>query len=372
MRIAIMLQSIRHLGGIGMYTQHIVDEILALDRQREYILLYPTFGQSHKELRRYHAHDNVTEVLSKSLVPHGYYWDHVVVPRAVRKYGVDLLFNPFNSISLTGNFKKIFVVHGTEWFIMPEIFWWSARLTGRWRMMAMMKAADVVISVSHYAADEIVKATGVPREKFRVVHNAPAENFRPIQDEATLAAIKEKYRLPDDFILFVGGIYPSKNLKGLLEAFRLIAHDLPHTLVIAGNMRWKSAQDMRLIDDLGLTDRVQLLGWVGQADLPVLYNLATCFVIPSFHESCSVALLEALACGCPVIASQVCGNPEVVGDAAILVDPRSVTEIKDAILQVVNDADLRHQLSRQALLRAQQFNWQKSAMETLRIFDEFN
>ena len=167
----------------------------------------------------------------------------------------------------------------------------------------------------------IVKATGLSKAKFRVVHNAPAEQFRPIQDEAQRAIIKEKYRLPDDFILFVGGIYPSKNFRGLLEAFRLVARDLPHTLVVAGNTRWKSAQDMRLIDDLGLTERVQRLGWVSQEDLPVLYNLATCFVIPSFHESCSVALLEALACGCPVIASQVCGNPEVAEDAALFVDP---------------------------------------------------
>jgi glycosyltransferase involved in cell wall biosynthesis len=372
MRIAIMLQSIRHLGGIGVYTQHIVDEMLALDRKREYVLLYPSFGQSHKELGRYHAYENVTEVLSKSLVPHGYYWDHMVVPRVARRYGIDLLFNPFNSISLVGNFKKIFVIHGTEWFIMPEVFWWSARLTGRWRMTAMMKAADIIISVSHNVADEIVKATGLPKEKFRVIHNAPGENFRPIPDEAQRAFIKEKYRLPDDFFLFVGGIYPTKNFGRLVQAFRLVARDIPHTLVVAGHMRWKSAQDMRLIDDLGLADRVQILGWVSQEDLPALYNLATCFVIPSLHESCSVALLEALACGCPVIASRVGGNPEVADDAALFVNPRNITEIKDAILQVAGDADLRHQLARKALARAQHFSWKKSALETLHIFDEFN
>jgi glycosyltransferase involved in cell wall biosynthesis len=367
-----MLQSIRHLGGIGVYTQHIVDEILALDRKREYVLLYPTFGQSSKELGRYQAYDNVTEVLSTPLVPHGYFWDQVTVPRLARRYGIDLLFNPFLSVPLVGKFKKLFVLHGCEWFIMPEVFWFTSRWTGRLRMTAIMQAADIIISVSHSVADEIVNATGLPKTKFRVIHNAPGEHFRPILDQEQRARIKEKYRLPNDFILFVGGIYPTKNFGRLLEAFRLVTRDIPHTLVVAGHTRWKSTQDMRLIDELGLADRVQILGWVSQEDLPILYNLATCFVIPSLHESCSVALLEALACGCPIIASQVGGNPEVAGDAALFVNPRSITEIKDAILQVVGDTELRYQLAGRSLACAQHFSWKKSAVETLRIFDEFN
>jgi glycosyltransferase involved in cell wall biosynthesis len=368
MRIGIMLQSLHHFGGIGTYTRHIVQHLLNIDKENEYVIIYPSFGKSHTSFGKYKGFDNATEVLSESLIPHAYYWDHFVVPGVARKHGIDLIFNPFLSVPLRGNFKKVFVAHGCEWFIMPEVFWFTARYSGRLIMQAIMKAADIVISVSQNVADELVKATKLPKEKFRVIYNAPGEEFRPVKDETILKLAKEKYCLPDDFILFVGGIYPTKNFGGLIQAFHRVAHDIPHTLVVAGNTRWKSQRDMRLIHDLVLEDRVQCIGWISHEDLPSLYTLATCFIIPSFHESCSVALLEALSCGCPVIASHAGGNPEVVGDAALLVDPHSVRDIKEAILKVVATPELRRELAKKALVRAENFSWEKCARETLQIF----
>jgi len=370
MRIGIMLQSIRHFGGIGVYTQQIVDKILEKDRENEYVLLYPSFSQAKTVMGRYEHHENVTEVLSKSLVPHNLYWDHFVVPREARKHQIDMIFNPFLSVPLFGKFSKVFVIHGFEWFTMPEVFWFTARYTGRFRITALMKAADIVISVSQYAADVAVDSTGIPREKFRIIHNAAGAEFRPINDSASLKSVQEKYGLPDDFILFVGGIYPSKNFGGLLQAFRSAAQQIPHTLLVAGKTRWKSEDDMQLVQEYGLEDRVRFMGWIGHEDLPAIYNLAACFAIPSFHESCSVALLEALSCGCPVIASTAGGNPETAGDAAVFIDPHDLEAIEEALVEVASSQELRRELSRKGLLRSKAFSWDKSAEDTLAVFSE--
>src|SRR5262245_59622766 len=148
MRIGITLQSLHHLGGIGTYTQHIVKNLINIDRRNEYTLLYPPFGKAQKSFGQFKSYSNVTEILSKSMVPHGLYWDHFVVPKLCQKYGIEVIFNPFESITLSKSFKKVFVIHNSERFIMPEVFWFFERISGHMRMKAYLKSADRVISVS--------------------------------------------------------------------------------------------------------------------------------------------------------------------------------------------------------------------------------
>ena len=372
MRIAITLQSLHHFGGIGTYTRHLIRHILELDKNNEYILIYPSFGKAKQSFGQYQNRDNVTEVYSPSLIPHSNYWDHFVVPNVAHRHRVDLVFNPFISIPWFGRFKKVFVAHNSEWFTMPEVFRTFNRLTGSWRLKALMKEADIVISVSQKVAEDLIHATGLPRSKFRVIYNAPSAEFQPVTDAQRLAAVQKKYALPEAFFLFVGGIYPQKNFSGLLTAFAEAAPHIPHRLVVAGSGRWKSSKDLSMIQQLGLQDRVQLIGWIEHDELPILYNLATAFLIPSFHESCSVALLEALACGCPVIASNTGGNPEVVADAALLIDPRNTAELQQAMLQIVAQPALRTVLAQRGLERAKLFTWDKAARETLHVFQELN
>jgi glycosyltransferase involved in cell wall biosynthesis len=372
MRIAITLQSLHHQGGIGIYTREIVKHLIAMDTNNEYILLYPSFGQSHKSLGQFQNHDNVTELLSKSLVPHGNYWDHFVVPRVVKKYGIDVFFNPYQSVPLIGNFKKILVMQNSEWFTMPEVFWLSERLTGRLRVAAIMKAADRIISISNMIKEECIQATGLPESKFRTIHYGIGEEFKPITDETIRSSIKEKYHLPDKFILFVGGIYPQKNFGGLVRAFSLMTQDIPHQLVIAGSPRWKYQNDLKLIEESKLENRVQFLGWVDYEDLPAIYSLTDCFVYPSFHEGFGLCLVEAMACGCPLVAASSGAIPEVAGGAAIMVDPKSDFAIKEAIVKVIFDTDVRQQFVQKGLARAENFSWKKCATETLRLFYELN
>ncbi len=370
MRIAIGLRSINYLGGIATYTRQIVDHMLDLDAGHEYVLLYPAFDNAREVHGRYADRPGVTEVLSGSRIPIGHYWDHVVVAREAKRHGIDVFFNPFLSVPIPGRMKKVFVMHGCEWYTMPEVFWLAERLWGRARMTAVLRAADRVISVSHAVADEVVRATGLPEDRFRVVHNAANAEFVPMEDAARLEEVRKKYDLPEDFILFVGGIYPQKNFSRLLSALDEIRGRIPHHLVVAGMMRWKTKDDEEHMRALGIEDRVRLLGWVDHDDLAVLYNLATCFIIPSFFESCSVALLESIACGCPVIASSTGGNPEVLGDAALYVDPYSVDSIRDAILRLVTDRELQASLRAAGLERSKRFGWEKAARETLAVLEE--
>jgi glycosyltransferase involved in cell wall biosynthesis len=372
MRIAITLQSWHHLGGIGIYTQQIVPHLIEMDKQNEYFLVYPSFGQAHQSFGQFSGYANVTEILSTSFVPHGIYWDQLVVPRVMQKYGIDLLFNPLQSVPLRGRFRKVLTLHNSEWFIMPEVFGTVEKLNGKALLKPIMRAADLIISVSHKVAEDLEQATNLPKEKLRVIHNGWEKKFRRITDVAILHAAKKKYTLPDDFLLFVGGIYPQKNFNGLVKAFSQIARDIPHQLVVAGNPRWKSEDDINVVKQLGIDDKVQFLGWVNRDDLVALYSLATCFVIPSFHESCSLALLEALSCGCPVIASNTGGNPEVVGEAALSIDPHDLTALQEAIRKMVSSPELRQQLSQQGLDRVQDWTWEKSAAETLRVLHEFS
>ena len=152
----------------------------------------------------------------------------------------------------------------------------------------------------------------------------------------------------------------------------MISRNVPHRLVVAGHNRWSTADDLQTVKDLGLKDRVVFLGWVDHDDFPALYNLATCFVIPFLFESCSVALVESMASGCPVVGSIAGGNPEVVQDAALLMDPMDEAELANPMRRVIGDADLRGELRRKGLERAKHFGWDKAAASTLKLLEELH
>jgi glycosyltransferase involved in cell wall biosynthesis len=172
--------------------------------------------------------------------------------------------------------------------------------------------------------------------------------------------------LRDPFVLFVGHLFPNKNLGNLLRAFQLISPRIPHRLVIVGGRRWKYRDDLKLIESLGLADRVQIIGFVPRPDLVRLYNAAACFVLPSLYESFGLAQLEAMACGCPVVASRTGALPEVAAGSAMLCDPHDPESIGAAIVKLVGDEALRQAYIEKGLARAKTFTWKRCAEETLR------
>ena len=222
---------------------------------------------------------------------------------------------------------------------------------------------------------------GTPAEKITVLYSGVEARFAPARDQAEIARVCAKYQLPRPFILSVGTLQPRKNYGRLIEAFaELIKHperspvgteskDAELHLIITGGKGWMYESIFEQVKSLGLENRVHFPGFVDDADLPALYAAADVFVYVSLYEGFGLPLLEAMACGTPVIASNVSSLPEVVGDVGLQVDPRDVADITRALRVMIEQSDLRSNTIAAGLDRARLFTWEKAARELLSIYD---
>jgi glycosyltransferase involved in cell wall biosynthesis len=377
LRIAITMQSLDpSWGGIGIYTMELVNSLLRRDRDNSYILVYPGFGRARLQAGRFETrYENVREVVTNGWsVPNATWWDQVVLPRALAAHRVDVVFNPFWSAPLFGDYRKVTTMHDVTAALLANTpgraFDLKRRLQQGLRNHLLLGAIDRVISISHTMTADLLRYTRIPEERIRTVWHGVSERFRPVGSADVLARIRAAYRLPERFVLFVGHIYPQKNFGNLVRAFARVAAALDQHLVVAGRHRWNSEGEVALVDELGLSDRVHFLSYVEHEDLPALYSLASCFAFPSFYEGFGLVLLEAMACGCPAVASRGGAVPEVAGDAAMLFDPHSVDEIAACLERMLTDPDLRADHVQRGLVRARQFTWDRCAEETLRVLAE--
>ncbi len=373
MRIGITLQSLDPTwGGIGIYTEQIVRHLLKIDQSNEYVLIYPGFGSARSRLGQFQRkYDNVTEVeTTNSRLPIGTYWDQVILPPVAKAHDLDILFNPFWSVPMRGKYKKVIIMHAVELHTMPSTFDFRRRLQWLIRDFILMRAVDTVISISHLMARDLMTFLKLPADRIRTIYHGVGEQFQVIRDETRLAYAREEYRLPERYILFVGFLYPQKNFGSLLRAFHQIADRIPHSLVVAGRPRWKFQEELVLLESLGLKDRVRFLYFVPPEELPLIYNLADCFICPSFYEFFGLAGVEAMACGCPVAASNAAALPEILDDAAVLFDPHDVDAIKASLLTLLEDQEARSSYIEKGLARASIYSWDRCATETLQLFQD--
>jgi glycosyltransferase involved in cell wall biosynthesis len=367
LRIGITLRSLSTLGGPGSYTEQVVRRLLRIDRRHEYLLIQPQRKAGSWHIPAVPDYPNVQKVQTRRRS--GLIWDQTTVPLIAQRHDVDLLFSPFQQMPSWGSFKKVMVIHGAERYVVPGILGWRNRL--RWTIMEQttLPFVDRVISVSNTMTDDFCRALGFPRARVATIHLGVDESFRKLDETDAWNQIKDRYRLPVNFLLFVGHLFPNKNLDNLLRGFKLIVDDIPHDLLIVGGRRWKYHSVERLIRELDLERRVRSLGFIPQGDLAVLYNLASCFVFPSLYESFGLAQLEAMACGCPVVASKTGALPEIGGDAAVYCNPYDPASIADAIRGLVTDDALRQQYAARAQQRAKLFSWDKCARRTLEVLE---
>ncbi len=237
------------------------------------------------------------------------------------------------------------------------------------RLKNTIKRSKYLIAISEYTKNELCKHYGVEPEKVIVVHLAAAQNFRPIQDKEKVRNVIKKYSIDSDYILYVGNIGPHKNLLRLVNVFEKLKriYKIPHKLVLCGKTLW-GADVLKKIESLNLIDEIKITGYILDEDLPYIYNAADLFVFISLYEGFGLPVLEAMSCGIPVVASNVTSIPEVVGDAGLLVNPLAQDEISNSILKVLNDEQLKNELSIKGLKCAQNFSWEKTARETLEVF----
>jgi glycosyltransferase involved in cell wall biosynthesis len=236
-----------------------------------------------------------------------------------------------------------------------------------------IERADRIIAISEFTAREICEFFPSAKDKVAVTQLGVTEAVRRIEDKEVLAAVKARYNLPDDYILFVGTLEPRKNLMTLLEAYRTFAgksKEHAHTaLVVAGMKGWLTEETMRRIGDMPRDMSPRLIGYIEETDLPALYSGARMAVVPSLYEGFGLPCLEAMACGTPLVCSNTASLPEVVGDAAILVSPHEPEEIAQAMVKVVESPEVAEDLADRGRRRAAQFTWERCAEETYRVYE---
>jgi glycosyltransferase involved in cell wall biosynthesis len=260
--------------------------------------------------------------------------------------------------------RTVYTLHDLIFLHYPEYHLPYNRWYLTFAMPRYLRAADIIVTPSECSGQDAIKYYNLPESKIKVIYEAAAPHFKPATDPTALDAARQKYNLPQRFILHVGTIEPRKNLSRLLEAFQPLLIDWPELkLVLVGKKGWLYDSFFQRLQALGLQEYVICPGFVDEGDLPAFYQLAEVFVYPSLYEGFGLGPLEAMACGTPVVSSNSSSLPEVVGDAGLLVNPTDTAALSQALSRVLSDATLRAELEHRALVRAQQFSWQKAADE---------
>jgi len=284
----------------------------------------------------------------------GHLWEQFVLPFLLQKD--EILWSPANTSAWMIRNQAV-TIHDASVFDHPEWFHpaFAAWTRLSWKVLA--NRVKAIITVSEFSKERLIYHLKISDQKIHVIPNGVGKPFEP-QSKKTIHEIKTKYGLTKPYFLFVGTHEPRKNLEILIEAFmelNLSACDL----VIAGD-RGKVFADTNPSYSTD-TASIKFLGYVSDTDLPALYSGAQAVIVPSLYEGFGLTTLEAMACGTPVIASNTTSFPEVTGDAALLVDPNKITEIKNAILKLIEDPNLANVLRESGLRQAAQFSWDNSA-----------
>jgi glycosyltransferase involved in cell wall biosynthesis len=349
----------RHLGGIGRYTEELA---AALDRiGAGPVVLHAGSRPAGADGRALPGARLLPGLLTLGQAEIGW---------LARRHGLRVIHDPTGCMPLllTGA-RRVATVHDVIPYVFPET---STRLDWLiyhiWLPLAVRRV-DVVITDSTVSKSGILRFLRVKPEKVSVIPLAANARYRPLDPEAIRPALA-RYRVEPPYILYVGSLESRKNLPRLLEAYARLRELLPAwTLVIVGARKWKFTPIFETVRRLALEPHVHFTGFVEEADLPALYNGADLFAFPSLYEGFGLPVLEAMACGTPVVTSNTSSLPEVAGDAALLVDPTDVEAIAAAMARVLTDPALAQEMRGKGLAQASQFTWERTARETLAVYE---
>jgi glycosyltransferase involved in cell wall biosynthesis len=348
--------------GIGEYTLRLTQALAATYPRERFTLL-----QDSRSTQPLVSAGNVT--IARTRVPSHHRLEQYFLPIAVDGLKTDVFHSPDFIPPLRGRGRSVITIHDLAFLIYPHFLTKeAAKYYGQ--IDRAVRHADHIVAVSQSTKRDLVRMLGAPEDKISVIYEAADPLFQPMDPAEAWQHVHTLYDLPEAFILFVSTIEPRKNIGGLLRAYRRLRDDykLTPALVLAGAPGWLSEDVHILVDKLDLKPHCFFLGRVDSHDLRFLYNAARCLVHPAFYEGFGLTPLEAMACGTPVIVSNVSSLPEVVGDAAMLVDPQCDDEITVALWRLLTDADLRASLRAKGLQRAAAFSWQRAAEQTMDVY----
>ncbi|MCD6291389.1 MAG: glycosyltransferase family 4 protein [Anaerolineae bacterium] len=350
--------------GIGQYTVRLIRALAAVNQDDHFVIL-----QSRKQPIPIVQQSNFRRI--GLWTPSHNRFEQFLLPLELLRVEADVLHSPdFIPPFYSRRLRSVITIHDLHFLIYPKFLTEeSARYYGQ--IDKAVQHAHHIIVPSTATKQDTINLLGVPESKITVISEAANPLFHPVERAEALARVQARFpNLPREFILFVGTIEPRKNIPTLLRAYQHLreAYKVDAELVFVGRRGWLVDDLFRQIDEMRLRDYCHFLGRVEDEDLLYLLNAARCLTLPAHYEGFGLPPLEAMACGTPVVVSNVASLPEVVGDAGLLIDPNNWEELAVALWRVLTDRELADELRRKGLQRAALFSWERAARETLAVY----
>jgi glycosyltransferase involved in cell wall biosynthesis len=360
------------LTGVGHYTFELARALAMLAPTDEFELVAPgPFPGSIIEGIRHNCPDNLRAVNAEANSIRRRRWWTVGLPLYLRKASLDLFHGTNYEVPLWSKRRSVLTIHDLSILLHPDTHRADLARRARRRLPVMARSASLIITAAECMKREICEHLHIKADRIVVTPYAPRGGFQAMP-AAQSSKTKQRLGIEDEFILFVGTVEPRKNLLTLVRAFEQILRQTSHRpqLVVVGAEGWLMDELFAFIKESALNDRLRLTGYLDDDDLRALYSSCTMFVYPSIYEGFGLPPLEAMACGAPVIASDIPIFQETLADAAHLVNPNDVAAIAASIVGMLEDENQRATFSRQGIERAAHFSWERTAQMTLDVYSE--
>jgi glycosyltransferase involved in cell wall biosynthesis len=369
MKIAIEARPIKwsYGTGIGNYTYHLIEKLNSLDSINDYTFLW-TDDDPYSAIP-------FSKKFSYYRLPKDDLREEIEIPLWLSNEGVDIFHLPQNGFRTPirdRRTKIIVTIHDLIPYFIPEMVRPSFLKRFITEMPQIIERADHITTVSETSKQDLIKVFNVNPEKITVIPSAPSSIYTRLPKQEVQSFLKTNFNLEKPYILYVGGLNPRKNVPELIYAYSKIHRDLPtsHLLVIPGSNSKHLQKLKQLVEALDLSAEVFFPGFVESEALPYLYNGASLFVYPSLYEGFGLPPIEAMACGTPVITSNVSSLPEVVGDAALTINPSDTLQLAETMFTVLTNSTLARNLIKRGIKHAQRYSWEQNAKRFLEVYHQ--
>ncbi|WP_291583538.1 glycosyltransferase family 4 protein [Clostridium sp. UBA6640] len=352
--------------GIGTYTHQLINSLNKVDFINKYLLFTAENYNSQIDFKDNFFLSPIKESNSCN------FWDEVNIPNILNGKDTDIYHVPQNGVGLPIEKKCPFIItlHDTIPVHMPETVGDRYLEIFTTKMKSIVDNSDGIITVSEFSKEDISKDFNYPKEKIFVTYLASEKIYKPIDKVIASSILKKQYSLPNNYILYVGGFSPRKNILGLIKAYSKLPRNImqSHNLVIAGNKGKSYELYKKCAEEYNVDNYVIFPGFISMEYMPYLYNSASLFVYPSFYEGFGLPPIEAMACGIPVITSNATSIPEIVGDAAVLFNPNDIDELSSKLYEVLMDENIKQQIIHKGFIKNNSLSWEKTALDTLKAY----
>ncbi len=365
MNIAIAGRSMNTSGGVKEYLEGLCYGLSQLEKNSaRQILFFKTPGGKKP------THAGAIKITSQA-PENRLLWDHLTLPRLAKQHSADVILHVKNTIPLTVKTPSVVVVHDLIHHLHPEVFKQTDARYMQWMMKRTLPKAQHIIAISQSTKKDLLRLIpGINPEKVSVVYQAARPMFDATYTDEAVTELRQRLNLPDKFFLYTGSLSPRKNVTRLLTAFASIADKTEADIVVTGGKSWGSENIGSHVESLGVTSRVHRLGFVEDADMPLLYRAATVYVYPSLYEGFGIPLLEAMASETPVISANTSSMPEVGGDAVLYIDPTNTDQLADALFTLIDSPQLQEKYIRRGREQRKKFSWTESAKAHISILEQ--